>query len=70
MSGEKKVFITVNENDLVVGGVAVLVTLSGEEAERGLRLVPIGDMTPWEKIGLLQAALDREKVRMSQNWQR
>ena len=66
-SGKRKVYFEIDEDLLPVAGLAVVVTID-EEGCRGLRYLHLGDSKPWERLGWLEAARDREKGKMSGMW--
>jgi hypothetical protein len=59
--------VPVPEGHLLTGGVAVVETVD-PSGERHMRIHGIGECPGWLRIGLLAAALDRERDHLREGW--
>ncbi len=59
--------IQLAEGHMLSGGVAVIETIDGE-GNRRLTTSSFGVTQAWSRIGLLQAALDKEKNNVARMW--
>lgn len=62
-----KHYISLPEDHLFVGGVAVVQTLDSE-GRHSLLVLPLGDIPLWSQIGLLQGAMDKQRELLKSLW--